>query len=131
MQRFSSEELYRLRSEIPLRNVMERLLELPIKEVEGVFRFLCPLCNEFRTSLNPEYNLGRCFRCNKNFNPIDIVMAERDQNFVESVRMLIQEEPLLKKEPPLKPALSQRDYPKHIEMIHQLSDHLSNPYNVD
>jgi hypothetical protein len=41
---------------------------------KGCFRFLCPLCNGFDTAVNPKTNLARCFRCEKNFNTIDLVM---------------------------------------------------------
>lgn len=92
MRGFSDAELRRLRNEIPVRWVIETLLELPTKEVEGVYRFLCPVCNEFETGLNPHANLGRCFRCRKNFNPIELVMTERGLNFVQSVKLLHQSE---------------------------------------
>lgn len=90
MRRFSGEELRRLRNDIPVRWVIETLLQLPSKDVEGVYRFLCPVCNEFKTGLNPHTNLVRCFRCRKNFNPIELVMAERGLNFVQSVKLLRQ-----------------------------------------
>jgi len=60
MKRFTAEELRRVRNELPVRWVIETLLQIPIKEIEGVHRYLCPSCNEFRTSLNPNANLGRC-----------------------------------------------------------------------
>lgn len=94
MRRFSEVELKRLRNELPIREVIERLLQLPAKEVEGVYRFLCPLCGEFQTGLNPKSNLARCFRCQRNFNPIELVMAERGLNFVESVKLLRDKEQL-------------------------------------
>ena len=50
-------------------------LRLPSKEIEGFFRFLCPHCGEFNTATNPRTNLTRCFRCQRNFNPIDMVIA--------------------------------------------------------
>ena len=42
-------------------------LQIPFKIRDGYFRFLCPLCNEFQTAVNPATNLARCFRCEKNF----------------------------------------------------------------
>ena len=46
-------------------------VELPVKRSEGYFRFLCPLCGDFNTATNSRTNLARCFRCEKNFNPIE------------------------------------------------------------
>jgi DNA primase len=88
MSRFSKTFLYRLRNHVPIRDVIRGLLEMPCKEVEGLHRFLCPLCREFNTSIHPRENLGRCFRCRKNFNPIDLVMAERGCGFREAVDIL-------------------------------------------
>ena len=65
---------------------------MPNKEIEGFFRFLCPLCREFNTATNPKTNLARCFRCKRNFNPIDLVMVVERCGFLDAVRFL---EPLL------------------------------------
>jgi len=87
---FSSQELYKLRNLIPIDVLIEKELAIPSKISEGFFRFLCPLCNEFQTAVNPKTNLGRCFRCEKNFNTIDMVMAWHSTGFVESVKYLQQ-----------------------------------------
>ncbi len=87
-KRFSSQELYNLRNLIPIHILIEKILMIPSKISEGFFRFLCPLCSEFNTATNPETNLARCFRCEKNFNTIDMVMVTRKANFVESVKFL-------------------------------------------
>ena len=42
---------------------------------EGYVRFLCPHCGEMRATVNPRNNLAHCFRCAKNFNNIDLVIA--------------------------------------------------------
>lgn len=89
MKRFSDEELKRLRNDLPVRFVVEKLLRLPIKNIEGVVRYLCPLCNEFQTSFNPNANMSRCWRCQKNFNSIEIFMAGNSSSFVESVKTLL------------------------------------------
>lgn len=88
MRRFSSEELHRIRNYIPIRVVIEEILEIPGKDVEGVFRFVCPSCHESKTAVNPRTNLSRCFLCNKNFNTIDIFMADRQVSFVEAIKKL-------------------------------------------
>ena len=87
-KRFSSRELYKLRNSIPIDVLIEKKLTIPSKISEGFFRFLCPLCNEFQTAVNPKTNLGRCFRCEKNFNTIDMVMAWHNTRFVDSVKYL-------------------------------------------
>lgn len=85
---FSSQELYELRNSIPMGGLIAKELAIPSKISEGFFRFLCPLCNEFQTAVNPKTNLGRCFRCEKSFNTIDMVMAWHKTRFVDSVKYL-------------------------------------------
>jgi DNA primase len=87
MSRISDAHLRRLRNEIPIRAIITAL-DLPTREVEGLFRFLCPRCNEFHTATNPRTNLARCFRCAENYNPIDLVMTVRRLDFLEAVRYL-------------------------------------------
>jgi len=86
--RFSSRELYDLRNNIPVDMLIRDRLQVPSKIRDGFFRFLCPLCNEFQTAVNPNTNLARCFRCEKNFNTIDLVMAVRGYGFKDSVLFL-------------------------------------------
>ena len=83
-----AERLRQLRNEIEIEELISAHLKIPAKTTEGLFRFLCPLCREFNTATNPRTNLARCFRCERNFNPIDIVMIERDCDFLEAVREL-------------------------------------------
>jgi DNA primase len=89
-KRFSSHELFELRNAIPVRWLIRDELQIPSKISEGVFRFLCPVCNEFQTSTHPTTNLARCFRCEKNFNTIDLVMAVKELSFRESALFLRQ-----------------------------------------
>ena len=86
-KRFTNEELYELRSSLRIERVIESL-KIPSKVSEGFLRFLCPSCHEFQTAVNPRTNLGRCFRCERNFNTIEIVMTERKARFVEAVHFL-------------------------------------------
>jgi DNA primase len=67
---------------------MESVLEIPCRTIEGVFRFLCPLCGEFTTAVKSSTNLARCFRCQKNFNTIDLVMIVKKTDFLNAVRFL-------------------------------------------
>lgn len=89
-QRFSAEELYRLRNVIQIDQLIDLELGIPSRKIEGLFRFLCPICSEFQTAVNPKTNLARCFRCERNFNPIDMVMIVKGLGFVDSVRYLKQ-----------------------------------------
>jgi hypothetical protein len=85
---YSKQELYQLRNEIPITVVIADVLDIPSKMIDGYFRFLCPLCSEFITATNPRTNLARCFRCQKNFNPIDITMIVNKWTFKEAVEHL-------------------------------------------
>ena len=84
---FTRELLYRLRNEIPVSELLARL-KWPHKHREGRFVFLCPSCKEFLTATNPRTNLGRCFNCERNFNPIDLVMLIEEVDFVAAVHRL-------------------------------------------
>ena len=92
-QRFPSHLLRSLRNDLRIDDLIRHRLDLPWKEREGYLRFLCPLCSEFHTATNSRTNLGRCFRCGVNFNPIEMVMAVEHSSFVEAVKLLV---PLLK-----------------------------------
>lgn len=115
MKRFSDEELVRIRNILPVRWVIEILLQLPCGEVEGVYRFSCPKCNESQTGLNPNTNLARCFRCERNFNPIELVMTDRKLSFVASVKWLLEQESLAK----------QGIKPKTVNLLQELVQNLS------
>ena len=81
------ERLWRLRNRVSIDRALVEV-ELPVKRSEGYLRFLCPLCQEFNTATNPRTNLARCFRCKKNFNPIDLVMLVEKRSFLEAVQHL-------------------------------------------
>jgi hypothetical protein len=85
--RIAAERLRRLRNEVDIVSIIRRL-DLPTKMRGGWLRFLCPLCGEFETATNARTNLARCFRCERNFNPIDLVMLERNCPFLEAVSYL-------------------------------------------
>lgn len=103
-KRFSRNLLFRLRNDIPVHLVITRFLDIPSKTSEGLLRFLCPFCSEFNSAINPQANLARCFRCNKNFNPIDLVIAVKHCSFVDAVRFL---QPLLPRPPQTPPIPNQ------------------------
>ena len=87
-ERFTRAELFRIRNAISINEVIEHIVALPCKVRDGHLRFVCPVCSEANTATNPKTNLARCFRCRRNFNPIDMVMLARRSGFVEAVRYL-------------------------------------------
>jgi DNA primase len=86
--------LYRLRNEIPLERVIADHLNWPCKRRDHPsggarrFCFVCPRCGESQSAVNPRTNLGRCFRCEENFNAIDFVMLATGRDFVAAVEFL-------------------------------------------
>jgi len=77
-----------LRNQIPIDEVITDLLNLKVRNVNAILRFRCPLCGNFHTATNRETNLARCFDCQKNFNPIDLVMTVGKCSFVDAVQLL-------------------------------------------
>ncbi len=86
-KRFSKSELYYLRNNVPVFEVIKKL-DIPFKISEGYTRFLCPACKEFNTSVYFVKNLARCFLCNQNYNTIDLVKEVNGGSFIESVNYL-------------------------------------------
>jgi len=87
-KRFNKAELYELRNKVPIEILIENELMIPSKRTTNGFRFQCVVCNEFQTAINPKTNLARCFKCEKNFNPIDITMFSKKIGFVQTVNYL-------------------------------------------
>ncbi len=92
MHTLAKEHLRELRNRIEMIPLIAEVLELLYKTHDGRFRFMCPLCRDFDTGVNPATNLARCFRCQRNFNPIDIVMTVKRYSFMQAVHYL---EPIL------------------------------------
>lgn len=90
VQRYSKAILRKLRNDIPIDRLIADILKQPNKVSEGYFRFLCPVCSEFTTAVNPKTNLARCFACKKNFNPIDMVIAVKTYSFMQAVDYLME-----------------------------------------
>jgi len=86
--RFSQQQLFALRNQIPIELLIEKVLAVPSDRKNGYLRFACPLCQGFHTGVNAEHNLARCFDCRKNFNPIDMVMCRNKTSFKQSVDFL-------------------------------------------
>lgn len=87
-RRYAPGLLRSLRNDIDIQHVIAEVLDWPSKESEGYFRFLCPICSDFNSATNPKTNLGRCFRCQRNFNPIDFVMVANECTFIDAVEFL-------------------------------------------
>ena len=81
------EVLRRLRNEVPIADVIDRL-RVPTARRGSRRLFRCPHCERFRTGVNRISNLARCFRCERNFNPIDLVMAVSGATVLDAVRYL-------------------------------------------
>lgn len=81
------ENLHALRNEIQITAVLSEL-GIPTHQRGSRITFRCPTCGEYHTATNPRTNLARCFRCMRNFNPIDLVMTERSSTFIEAVQYL-------------------------------------------
>jgi hypothetical protein len=79
--------LRRLRNDISWELLLEQL-RWPHKQRQGQLAFLCPSCGEYLSAVNPRTNLGRCFRCERNFNPIDFTMVAEKCDFVDAVAFL-------------------------------------------
>jgi len=92
-QYFTRDYLYRIRNDIPVRSLLQHL-DWPQKYREGDLFFLCPdpTCREFMVKETPQANLGHCFQCDRNFNPIDLTMLIENVDFLDAVAFL---EPLL------------------------------------
>jgi len=85
---FPPEFLRSLRNQIPIDKVITSFLNMEVRTVHNLFRFRCPLCENFHTAVNPKTNLARCFDCKQNFNPIDLVMVATKSSFIEAVEFL-------------------------------------------
>lgn len=85
---YPADFLRMIRNRIPIEKVIITMLNLEVRHTSKWLRFRCPRCYKFHTATNPNTNLARCFDCKENFNPIDLVMAVGECNFVEAVEYL-------------------------------------------
>ena len=77
-----------IRNQIPIEKVIITMLNLEVHRTPKWLRFRCPMCHNFHTATNRNTNLARCFDCKQNFNPIDLVMAVAEYDFVDAVEYL-------------------------------------------
>jgi hypothetical protein len=81
------DRLRALRNNLPV-SALIRQLGIPTKPRGARSAFRCPACGGFRTATNPPTNLARCFACQRNFNTIELAMAERALTFLEAVDLV-------------------------------------------
>lgn len=81
------DRLRALRNNVSVLAVIHHLA-IPTKARGARAAFRCPACGGFHTATNPLTNLARCFTCQRNFNTIDLVMAERAFTFLEAVDLV-------------------------------------------
>jgi len=86
---YSADFLRMLRNQIPIDTVITNFLKLELRNANHILRFRCPLCDNFHTATTAKTNLARCFDCQKNFNPIDIVIAVAKCSFLDAVEYLV------------------------------------------
>ena len=88
MKQVPAEHLYSLRNDIDVTDVI-RTLEIPVDRRGSRVTFRCPDCARFRTAVSrDDRNLAYCFPCQRSFNTIDLVMAERSCAFRQAVQLL-------------------------------------------
>jgi hypothetical protein len=88
------DHLRQLRNRIETIPLIANVLDMTWKIDDGRFRFLCPSCHDFDTAVNTKTNLARYFRCQRNYNPIDMVMTVKRYSFIQAVQFL---QPILKR----------------------------------
>ncbi len=84
MRRIAADHLRVLRNAVPISKLVVEL-SIPTQKHGVRMTFRCPLCGVFATATNPRTNLARCFRCRRNFNTIELVIAERRVSFLDAV----------------------------------------------
>ena len=85
MRRICATHLRKLRNDISVGAVIDDL-HIPTGRRGTRSTFRCPSCATYLTAINPRTNLARCFRCQRNFNPIDLAMEECGYGFLQAVR---------------------------------------------
>jgi hypothetical protein len=125
MSTFTKAQLFQVRNEIDIDWLISDKLNLE-RQFNGMWRFCCPLCQDFNTATQRKTNLSRCFSCQKNFNTIDLVIYSKKINFIPSVNFLLSllKKPKhnvlcqqIKKKIPIKNRVSDKKIEHHIEKL--------------
>ncbi len=88
MKNFTQQQLFQVRNMIDIDWLINEKLNLR-REFNRIWRFQCPLCQQFNTATQKKNNLARCFSCQQNFNTIDLVIYSKQINFMPSVTFLL------------------------------------------
>ncbi len=97
MVTFTKQQLFQVRNKIDIDWLINEKLQLQ-RQFNRLWRFQCPVCQQYNTATQKKNNLARCFSCQQNFNTIDLVIYSKKVNFVPSVQFLLS---LLEKKPGL------------------------------
>jgi len=85
---FTKQQLFQVRNDIDIDWLIDEKLPLE-RQFNSIWRFQCPVCQQFNTATQKKNNLARCFSCQQNFNTIDLVIYSKKVNFVPSVQFLL------------------------------------------
>ncbi len=88
MNPFTKQQLFQTRNEIDIDWLIDEKLHLE-RQFSSIWRFQCPVCQQFNTATQKKNNLARCFSCQQNFNTIDLVIYSKKINFVPGVQFLL------------------------------------------
>jgi hypothetical protein len=88
MGSFTKQQLFQIRNDIDIDWLINDKLHLD-RQFNRIWRFQCPVCQQFNTATQKKNNLARCFSCQQNFNTIDLVIYSKKLNFVPSVQFLL------------------------------------------
>lgn len=99
---YTKDLLRALRNNVSINYVILDLLAIPAYHTHKRLSFQCPCCKGWDTATKTDTNLARCFNCNRNFNPIDLVITARGLSFHNAVQLLT---PLLANQKTAEPTL--------------------------
>ena len=85
---FTKQQLFQVRNDIDIDWLINDKLHLG-RQFNRIWRFQCPVCQQFNTATQKKNNLARCFSCQQNFNTIDLVIYNKKMNFVPAVQFLL------------------------------------------
>jgi hypothetical protein len=88
MGSFTKQQLFQVRNDIDIDWLINEKLQIQ-RQFNRLWRFQCPVCQQFNTATQKKNNLARCFSCQQNFNTIDLVIHYKKVNFVPSVQFLL------------------------------------------
>ena len=88
MGSFTKQQLFQVRNDIDIDWLIHDKLALE-RQFHRIWRFQCPICQQFNTATQKKNNLARCFSCQQNFNTIDLVIYSKKLNFVPGVQFLL------------------------------------------